>query len=352
MLSAVLWLSLSPLLWAAGTEAGRTVTNRAEIRYRVDGGSTELNDASVVTTPVDELLDVTVTLADSTPVPVTSPATDAVLEFLVTNIGNGTEAFRLLTRDALAGDDFDPTITTVYLESNGLGGLQVGPGGDTEYVPGASDPILSADQSLGVYLVSDVPLGLSQNQLGTAQLRAIARTIIDTTAMDDPTAAGFPSVGTAFPGLGDAADNGGNVTAVVGTAHDPSNLLVQALGSYQVNSAVVILSKSVLSVADPAGGSEVVTGSRVTYQIAVSVAGAGSVDNLSVSDPLPPELEYVPGTLSVSLLPAGEENDDDFLPSGTDNTGYDAANRQLAATLGSITGGAAAISIEFQTIVQ
>ena len=252
----------------------------------------------------------------------------------------------------MAGDDFDPVLATLYLEANGVPGLQIGPGGDTEYVAAGNDPVLAADASLAVYVTSDIPAGPAANDLGSVRLRAVSNTIITESGTDNPQQPGFPAPGTAYAAAGDVAQAGGNVSAVVGTAHDPANLLLRATGTYEVNAALVALTKSVLAVLDPDGGSEVVTGSVVTYQIAVTVNGTGSVSGLQVTDPLPTLLEYVPGTLRVENLPPGEEFDDDFLPAGADNTGYDPANQTLTANLGTQVGGGAAIAIEFQAIVR
>ncbi|MFK7914016.1 MAG: hypothetical protein AB8B93_08885 [Pseudomonadales bacterium] len=336
---------------AAGTQAGRSVTNRAEIVYQI-GGSGDLNGASEITTSVDELLDVTVVLADGGAVVVTAPQNAAVLEFVVTNIGNGTESFRLVAEDSLAGDDFDPTLSMLFLEANGVPGLQIGPGGDVEYVAAGNDPVLAADASITVYVTSDIPAGPVQNDLGNVRLRAVATTIVTESGTDNPQQAAFPDPGTSYAAAGDVAQLGGNVSAVVGTAHDSANLLLRATGTYEVNAALVAVSKSVLAVLDPDGGSEVVTGSLVTYQIAVTVSGSGSVEALQVNDPLPALLDYVPGSLRVDNLPPGEEIDDDFLPAGADNTGYDPATRALSANLGTQAGDGAPIAIEFQAIVR
>ncbi|MEM1229774.1 MAG: hypothetical protein AAGI15_04495 [Pseudomonadota bacterium] len=348
LLAAWVW---SCAALGAGTEAGRSVVNRAELRYQMAGG-TALDASSEVRTPVDELLDVTVVSVLSGAVAVTSPASDAVLEFVVTNTGNGTEPFRLAALDVLAGDDFDPDVITVYLESNGAPGLQIGPGGDAEYITGSNDPVLAPDGTQRVYVASTIPAGLAQNALGTATLRAVADTIVRASGTADPQAAAFPLPGATFAGLGDPADGGGNVDAVVGNAHDRANLLLEATAAYQVSAAVVDLAKRVLRVEDPGGGTEIRTGSILTYQIAVSVTGTGSADGIVITDPLPAELDYRPGTLSVTALAPGEEIDDDFLPAGADNTGYDASSRTLTARLGSQPAGAAAIAIEFQATVR
>jgi len=116
-------------------------------------------------------------------------------------------------------------------------------------------------------------------------------------------------------------------------------LRIAARGTYRVSAAVVNLVKTSAAVVDPFGGTALVPGTLVTYQIEVSVNGTGDADNLVVSDPLPAELEYQPGTLSVSTLPPGEEADDDFAPAGTDNTGFDAGSQTITVNLATVTGG-------------
>ncbi len=347
-----LWFLLGAnLALAAGTEAGRSVVNRAQLSYQISGGG-QLDAASEVRTAVAELLDVSVVSVQTGAEAVTSPASDAVVEFAVTNTGNGNESFRLRSRDVLAGDDFDPDIITVYLESNGAAGLQIGPGGDAEYLPGGNDPLLAPDAVISVYLSSTIPDALPQNALGTVSLRAVANTIVSATGTDDPGAPAFPAPGVTFAGLGDPSEAGGNVDAVVGNAHDQANLLLRATAVYEVSAAVVQLAKSVVAIVDSSGGSEIRTGSVLTYRIAVNVNGSGNADAIVVRDPLPPVLEYQAGSLTVSTLAPGEEIDDDFLPAGTDNTGYDATTRTLTANLGTQPARAAAITIEFQATVQ
>ena len=121
--------------------------------------------------------------------------------------------------------------------------------------------------------------------------------------------------------------------------------------SYQVSDAVLTLTKSVLSVSDPFGGSSVVPGAVLEYEILVSVAGTGNAENVVVTDVLPASLAYESGTISVSLLPPGEDSDDDFAPLGTDGTGYDAANTRTVVTLGDIAGGEVR-TIQFQASVK
>ena len=72
-------------------------------------------------------------------------ASGEVLRFTISNAGNGSEAFALSTQAALGGDDFDPSVTSLVLDSNGNGAYDAGV--DTLYVAGANDPVLAPDAS-------------------------------------------------------------------------------------------------------------------------------------------------------------------------------------------------------------
>ncbi len=339
--------------WSAGTLAGREIQNTAQASFSISGNPQTPVSSNSVQTYVDELVDVTVVNDDGGPVGVSSPEPGAVLQFTVTNIGNGSEAFRLVADDSVGGDVFDPALNQVYLESNGVPGLQTGGGGDTAYLLGSNDPTLAPDASQVVYVQSDIPGALVQGDDGAVELRAVANTIFANAGTDDPNNAAFPGPGDAYAAAGDPDESGaGNVTAVVGTTHDSANLRIAARGTYRVSAAVVNLVKTSAAIVDPFGGTTLVPGTLVTYQIDVSVNGGGDADNLVVNDPLPAELEYQPGTLSVSTLPPGEEADDDFAPAGTDNTGFDAGSQTITVNLGTVTGGGPAITITFQAAIR
>ncbi len=221
-------------------------------------------------------------------------------------------------------------------------GLQVG--GDTAYVSGSADPLLAEDDTLVVYVQSNIPGGVLNGVNGDVSLRAVAQTIIDATAgLTDPDDAGWPTPGVSYPGLG---DGGGN--AVVGTSHDISNLLMRSTGRYRVSDAVVSIVKSSLSVSDPFGGSTLVPGSVITYQLSITVSGSGAVDSLVIRDPLPAELDYQLASLTV----AGVAEDDDFAPVGVDNSGFDAASSTLIIDQGTVTAGSPDIVITFDAAVR
>src|SRR5262245_34041319 len=103
-LGAALGLCLSGSACVRGTPAGTPITNSATLSYTVGGQPP--TQILAVATPViiAELISVTVTWQDGGPVPVRSPEADRALAFVVSNVGNGTETFRL-TRDDSAADD-------------------------------------------------------------------------------------------------------------------------------------------------------------------------------------------------------------------------------------------------------
>lgn len=339
---------------AVGTTAGREINNSAQANYAIGGVAQAQVDSNTIQVFVDELLDVVVVNDDGAQVVVSSPSASAQLQFTLTNTGNGSENFRLLVDNAIAGDLFDPNLVQIYLESNAAPGLQIGGGGDTVYTLAVNDPLLVADASLVVYVVESIPGGLNQTDQGFVELRAVSTTLFAQSGTDDPNNAAFPGVGTQYAGVGDLDELGGaNVNAVVGTSHNLANLLIRARGVFEVNTALVTLVKSVVSVVDPFGGTTIVPGSVLEYQIVANVAGSGTAEDFLVTDVLPAELEYLSGSLVVAPgLPPGEEVDDDFAPGGTDNTGFDTGSNTLTVSLGDVVGGPANITITFEATIR
>jgi uncharacterized repeat protein (TIGR01451 family) len=351
LLAAVL-AALALSAHAVGTVAGARIDSSAQMTFDIAGVAQTPITSNTTSVVVDEVLDAVVISQDAAPVAVAGGAIAAPLSFNVTNTGNGSEPMRLALDAAITGDDFNPTSASIYLESNGTPGLQIGAGGDTAYVAGTNDPVLARDTGVAVYVAANIPTGLPQGALGRVSLRAVPRTVFVATGTDDPTNAAFPVPGASFPGAGDPAPGGGNVTAVAGTTFAPAALRLLAQGTYRVSAGNVTLAKTVTSVTDPQGGNRFVPGAIVRYQISVSVAGSGTAQNLVVRDPVPANLAYVAGSLSVSSLPPGQQADDDFLPAGSDNTGFDGPNDSVVVTLGDVAGGGAPIVISFNTTIR
>jgi uncharacterized repeat protein (TIGR01451 family) len=267
-------LSATPA-FAAGTPAGTDIRNVATATYEVTPGGPETSiDSNVVTLKVDELLDVTVAWADPADVTATPGATTQVLRFTLSNGGNGLEAFKLATVANGGGDDFDPAVTAIVLDSNGNNAYDAGV--DTVYVPGSNDPELAPDQALSVFVLSTLPAGASDGQRGQVALTAVANT-------------GSGTPGTSFAGAG---QGGGN--AVVGATGADAD----ATGWYRVSAAAIAFTKSA-TVLDPWGGATSAPGAVITYTLTATVSGTGSLGNVRVADPIPAGTSYSPGTLTL-----------------------------------------------------
>jgi len=259
---------------AAGTPAGTSITNTATATFDLPGGSENSVESNTVSLIVDELLDVTVVWADPGDVAASPSATNQVVKYTVTNGGNGDEAFRLTAVDTSGGDDFDPSATSIVLDSNGNGVYD--PGIDTVYAAGSNDPMLAPDASRTVFVLSTIPAGATNGQRGRIDLQAAATT-------------GTGSPGQSFPGAG---QGGGN--AVVGT----TGAAGEDDGYYIISASTLSFVKSA-SVTDPFGGDTRVPGSIITYTLVASVNGSGDLANLRVTDPIPTGTTYRPGSITL-----------------------------------------------------
>jgi len=258
---------------AAGTQAGTTISNTATATFELPGGGDNTVNSNTVDLLVDELLDVSVVWANPSDVSVTPGATNRVLTFTVTNIGNGTESFALSTVGG-GGDQFDPTVTSIVIDTNGNG--QYDPTLDDVYNPGVDDPVLDADEAVTVFVLSTIPAGATNAQRGRIDLLAAANT-------------GSGTPGTSFAGQG----QGGGAAVVGTTGADGSDD-----GYYVVTNATVTLTKSA-TVQDPFGGTTQVPGSIITYSLVANVTGSGSLANLRINDPIPAGSVYEPGSITL-----------------------------------------------------
>lgn len=327
--------------FAIGTDAGANIENTATVNFEISGTPQTPVDSNTTQTLVDELIDVVVVDDIGGPVAVGTPESEAILQFSVTNNGNGSEVFRIIADDNVAEGGFDPTLFQLYIESNGIPGLQVG--GDTAYVSGSSDPTLAEDETLTLYVSSNIPGGLGQGDNGDVEVRVISETILNQAGTDDPDAAAWPIPGTSYGGLGD-----GGSDAVVGSSNDFNNLLIRTTGRYQVSNALITINKSVISVLDPFGNATLVPGSVLTYELTVTVSGSGNADALAITDVIPAELEYQANSLQINAA----AEDDDFAPAGTDTSGFDAGTSTVIVDRGTVAGGSPAIVITFDVAIR
>jgi uncharacterized repeat protein (TIGR01451 family) len=294
----------SPAL-AVGTTAGTTISNTATATYNDPNGTPVSVPSNQVDIKVDELLDVTVATADSGDIVVTPGSTNRVLSFTVTNTGNGSEAFRLTPNGTIGGDQFDPTTTSIVLDSNGNGVYDAGT--DVVYTAGSNDPVLAPDAAIKVFVLSTIPGGAADLDRGIVELTAAAVT-------------GTGAPGTSFAGLG----QGGGAAVVGATGADGVDR-----GRYVVQNASIAFTKSA-TVLDPFGGTKSVPGAVITYTLQAVVSGTGTLTNLTLGDVVPASTTYQIGTITLQGSPL------------TDVTGDDAGeitSGSVAVRLGSVAGG-------------
>ena len=321
------WAVCFPSGVDAAAPAGTVISNAVTLNYSVGGvgAAATSNTASFV---VAELINLTLTVQDAAPVPVNSPDASRPITVLLTNTGNGSEAFNLSRNNAMPGDQFDPVNAlagAIFLENGAQAGFQAsGPNADTLYVPGVNDPVLAAEASRVIYVVSDIPTGVALGGLGNVGVSAGALT---------PGASGA-APGTTLPGLG-----AGGVDAVVGG----SRATATVAGSYIVSGFAVNVVKSVVLVQDPRGGAIIMPGSVLTYRVVLNITGTGTANNLAFSDPLPLETTYNAGSIKVNNVSRTDAVD-------ADNADYTVGTRTVSARFGN-TLSPASHTIEFQVTV-
>jgi uncharacterized repeat protein (TIGR01451 family) len=252
---------------AAGTLAGTSVSNQAQVSY-VLGGVPGTGLSNATTFLVAEVIDLNVTLQSST-IAVTSGDTNRTLLFTLTNTGNGTETFPLAIDNLVAGDDFDPLAasTAIYFDVDADGALSAG---DTAYVAGSNDPTLAPDGGIAVLLVNNIPPALADGAIGRSRLLARAAT------------------GTGAPGTIFAGQGAGGTDAVAGANGAQAN----SSGEYQVSENQVLLTKTAT-----VSGTAAVSGASITYQIVVNVSGSAPASNFVLTDAIPAGTTFTGGSI-------------------------------------------------------
>lgn len=273
---------------AAMTEAGTDITNTANVSYTDPDNNPQTTPSNISIITVAELLDVTVTKDQTNPASVLTGANDQALSFTVTNTGNGQEAYALTVADSLTGDQFNPTGVQIYIDTNGDGLLDAG---DVLLVPGSNDPVLAPSgqpgDSVKVLVVSDIPTGLSNGDLGNVRLSVESITTQATPVSPDP-------VGTVFPA------GPGGVDAVVGT----SGAVADDTNGYQVRAFNLDMVKtSSLTHPNPALNGKAVPGATITYTLTLTATGGGSFSNLVITDNIPANTTYTPNSLTLDGNP-------------------------------------------------
>lgn len=318
---------IAPCAWAAlclliagdaralGTPAGTTVSGTATVTYEI--AATPYTQSASVDFVVDERIDVVATWQDATPVTVAPGDVDQRLTFMITNLGNGNEAFALLVDPVLGGDQFDPTNARIYIDANDSTVYEAGV--DPLYQPGLNEPLLAADAARLIFVLADIPAAALNGDRGDASLRATSLT--------------GGVTGTIVAGAGD-----GGTDAVIGAGTS------EMIGSYLVSDLFVSTVKSAV-VSDLGGGSVAAPGSTIVYTLLVTANGTGTIENLVITDALPAFTSYVAGSLTLNGSPLTDAADAD-----AGDFGGTTAN-QVTVALGNVAGGSLPQNITFAVTI-
>jgi len=328
---------LSMHVTAAGTQAGTIIKNRAFLDYTVAGKtlSTQSSDAAITVQELVKVLTQSQDAGAAILVPVGQAS--AALLFKVTNNGNDDESFTL-TQSDLTGDDFDigSNFDQIYIDTNTSDGT-FNSLVDTLY-DNASPPILSAEESISVWAVSlNFPTDLTADEQANIQMIALPTTFI--------ASASQPVIGDTITNV-----NGSGIDAIYGSPIS-SNV---ANGAFIIDNPLIdiAITQEILSIIDSDGGDIARPGSEVTYQLTVTIQGAGGdATNIIVNDPLPTELVLKNGINgTITLVGSGVYT----AQAGDDLAEYDTASNSIKVTLPDTAVVTPAVQkfIQFTTIIQ
>lgn len=263
---------------APRASAASVIVNRAEASFTQGGKDQQIgsNDAS---TRVDEELGIQ--LAWRNAAITVQPGIVSAVPFVLTNAGNGSEAFTVDARLRA----IDGKIAGLAIDRDGDGRYDASI--DTAFTVGAATPALAAGAKLALLVLVQVD---RPDQAGTLDIAGAAVT-------------GSGTPGTTFAGRG---DGGGD--AIVGPTTAAATLSASlASGADQTS---VTLEKS-QKVEAPDGSDRPVHGALVVYTIDAHIAGTGAARGATIADPIPDGTDYVPGSLSLDGTKLSDAPDGD-----------------------------------------
>jgi uncharacterized repeat protein (TIGR01451 family) len=352
----LLCMALPQIAWAAGTPSNTLITNQASVDYVVGTSPSTTKTSNIVQFVVDKKIDLVVVETTGKATAVNAGQLNVVTTFTVTNLGNDAQGYSLAAVVA-SGDpaigaiapspfmvnDFNVIHLRVFVDAvdiNGKGDGIYDPLVDTATFIGA---LAVGTTSPTIFIVSDVPVPLNGQQ------SVVSLTATVTPVTGDPIALPTPAVALTTADTANGvevvyADRAG----IIDVARDGKH---SAYSAY-VASAVVAISKTIVNVhptsgvdvASPTNGDAAVRpGSIVTYQIVVSFTGVGTLDALTITDPLPAETSYVLESITVDGVVKTD--------SAADADNADHTGNIITVKRGSVTVPAANVVIQFKATI-
>lgn len=254
--AAALCVALASVAYAAGPEAGSVIGNQAVATYTNAAGDTVTVTSNTVETVVQQVAGVTLTSDNSETV---APGGKAFLPHIITNDGNGPDAFNLL----VAENDTGPLETSqlVFYPDANMDGVA------DSATPLLETPVLAPGEQFGVVIEATVPSTNAAGDTDTITVTSVSQ--LDGTILSTNT----------------------------------DTLTVS-------NDAIIELVKSMVADASSAGDPSIIdAGDTVTITLTYSSTGLIAANNYSVIDILDPGFEYVPGSAIWSDSPVTLDDD-------------------------------------------
>jgi uncharacterized repeat protein (TIGR01451 family) len=285
--------------FAAGTDAGVTIGNRATVNYTVGTAA----QAPIESSPtgnsnpgvgngantnfvVDRRIDFTVVETGGVGTIVTPGQANAVAIYTVTNTSNAAEGFQLSASNLVGGALFGNTDNTdvgnlrVFVDNPAGGGTA----GVYDALVDTATNInsLAEDANVVVFIVADVPLTATNGQFANVRLTARAATVGSNGATLETETAGADTAGVDVV-FGDAARD------ATETADD----------QYAVQSAALTITKSSSIISDLFNGTgpnrKAIPGSVIEYVVSITNNGAAAATSVRLSDTLDATLAFATG---------------------------------------------------------
>lgn len=283
---------------AAGTTAGTSISNTASLGYSVGG----VGQTAITTTSAAFLVDekVNLTVAGGVTTNVVPGSTAQATAFTVTNNSNSALDFTLAVTSAIAGDNFDPTACSAFVDVNGNGTYESGTDTAT-YIDE-----LAADATKTVFAVCNIPGTAVNTNTGLVGMTATALGTFNASGyVATPAALGAALVQTAG---GDTANVDIVFADIAGTevgdaARDAKH---SARNTYSVVTAALTVTKTGVLLCDPFNGvasMKNIPGAMTQWSITVSNTGAVAATLTTITDTLAASLALDPGQAAGLTVP-------------------------------------------------
>ena len=263
-----LFMIIGQSLFGVGVPAGTEVINVAQLNYKM--GEVEFSaQSNKLIDIVDQKLDMKMVCQESNPVVVGVGEEKRAMSFILNNTGNGVDTYIF---SAIEGETLDFSVSNeeIYLDNgDGLFSLSE----DTL----VTELDVPADSNVTLFLVSDIPSDADKFSSNGIEASSVIQ-------------------GSLLYGESKKLDN---FYAVMATKEDDKSDVC----TYEVSHLAVKLEKSATLSSD-----KVYLGSTIHYSIAVKLVGEGTINDIVVNDNIPVGTTYVPDSLKLDGVAAGDFN--------------------------------------------